>query len=133
MKPVLIPGGRHQDHRGCVTYNNSINLHEIKRMYTVENSELDFIRGWQGHKVEQRWMTAIKGSFEIDVLDINFFEEKKSEIVPTKYTLISKKMDILHIPPGYLTSIKCLTLDSKLLLMSDFMLGDVNDEIRYPL
>jgi hypothetical protein len=133
MKPILIPGNVHQDQRGCLTFNNVVNLHGVKRIYTIENNDLNFIRGWQGHKIEQRWLIAMKGSFEIEVLNINFFEENLSEIEPTKFNLTSNKMDILHIPPGYLTSIKSLEVESKLLLMSDFMIGEIKDEIRYPL
>jgi hypothetical protein len=133
MKPILIPGGIHLDERGCITYNNDINLSGIKRIYTIENKDTSFIRGWQGHKIEQRWFVTMKGSFEIEVLDIKFFEENTLEMLPKKYLLKSEKMDLLHVPPGYVTSIRCLEIDSKLLLMSDFLIGEVDDEIRYPL
>jgi hypothetical protein len=133
MKPILIPGGFHSDQRGCVTYNNDINFYGIKRIYTIENNNINFKRGWQGHKIEQRWFVVMKGSFEIEVLDIKYFEENIFEMLPIKYLLKSEKMDLLHVPPGYVTSIRCLEIDSKLLLMSDFLTGEVDDEIRYPL
>jgi hypothetical protein len=40
-------------------------------------------------------------------------------------------MDILHVPQGYVSSIQALEESSKLLLMSDYLLGEISDEYRY--
>ena len=75
MIPKLILGGSHSDIRGTLTFNNDFDASQIKRIYTKENHSLDFIRGWQGHKMEQRWFSAIKGSFKIQILSIAYFEK----------------------------------------------------------
>ena len=64
---MLLVGKKHQDERGIITYNNDFDASQIKRMYTIENHSTDFIRGWQGHKVEQRWFACMKGGFKIKV------------------------------------------------------------------
>ena len=133
MKPTLISGNCHQDQRGQLFYNNDFDASSIKRMYVIENHSVDFIRAWQGHKIEQRWIIATNGSFIIRVINIDFFEKSSLDIQPFEFTLESNRMDVLHIPSGYLTSIKALELNSKLLLMSDYMLNEINDEIRYPI
>ena len=55
MKPILILGGSHQDKRGVLKYNNNFDVTSVKRMYIIENIDTFFVRGWQGHKIEQRW------------------------------------------------------------------------------
>jgi dTDP-4-dehydrorhamnose 3,5-epimerase-like enzyme len=91
------------------------------------------VRGWQGHKVEQRWLSAVSGSFEIEIVHTDFFEGSETLLKSSKFSLNALNLDILHIPPGYVTSIKALEMDSKLMLMSDYRLGEIEDEIRYPL
>lgn len=133
MIPKIIPGHSHTDDRGTLTFNNSFDTSEVKRIYTIENKDINFVRGWQGHKIEQRWFNATKGSFIIEILSITYFEDSNLDITPFKFILTAFNMDILHVPAGYLTSIQALENDSKLILMSDYMLGEINDEIRYPL
>lgn len=59
----LLEGKRHEDVRGVITYNNDFEASNIKRIYTIENHSTDFVRGWQGHQIEQRWFVAMKGAF----------------------------------------------------------------------
>ena len=52
--PKIIKGNSHTDSRGTLKFNNFFDTSEIKRMYIVQNSSTEILRGWQGHKVEQR-------------------------------------------------------------------------------
>ena len=65
MIPAIIKGDRHTDLRGTLFYNNNFDLSAIKRMYVIENHSTNFVRAWQGHQIEQRWFSVIKGSFRI--------------------------------------------------------------------
>lgn len=132
MIPKKILGNYHSDDRGKLTFNNSFDASAIKRIYTIENKDIDFVRGWQGHKIEQRWFSVSKGSFKIEVLDIQAIESC-SEIIPLSFLLNDNNLDVLHVPAGFVTCIQALESDSKLILMSDYLLGEINDEIRYPL
>jgi hypothetical protein len=44
------------------------------------------------------------------------------------FELVHETLDVLHIPPGYISSIQSLEGNSKLLVMSDYELNEINDE-----
>lgn len=131
--PQLIEGKKHQDERGSITFNNDFDATQIKRIYTIENHTAHFIRGWQGHKVEQRWFACMKGSFEISVIEVDDFSNPSQEVVIKKHTLTDEVLTYLQVPAGCVTAIQSLVKESKLLVLSDFKLGEVNDEYRFPL
>jgi dTDP-4-dehydrorhamnose 3,5-epimerase-like enzyme len=132
MLPILIKGNIHSDNRGSLKYNNDFNLSQVKRIYIIENNKNDIKRGWQGHKIEQRWFTAIQGSFKIQLIAIDNWEKPSETLSRLDYILESATLDVLHIPAGYVSSIQALEEKSKLLVMSDYYLGEINDEFRYP-
>ena len=132
MKPNLISGNCHQDERGQLFYNNDFDTTCIKRMYVIENHSVDFVRAWQGHKAEQRWFSAVQGRFKIQLIAIDNWDTPSENLPRIEYHLHSEKLDILHIPAGYISSIQALEKKSKLVVMSDYHLGELNDEFRYP-
>ena len=75
----VITGGNHTDKRGTLTFNNDFDASDIKRIYTIENESTKTIRAWQGHKIESRWFSAIKGSFEIKLIKIENWESEEQE------------------------------------------------------
>ncbi len=131
MIPKRIPGGSHSDIRGTLTFNNDFDASEIKRIYTIENNSTDFIRGWQGHKMEQRWFSAIKGTFKIQILSIAYFEKGLKDLQPYCFVLKADLMDILHVPAGFVSSIQALEVGAKLLVLADYKIGEVDDEFRF--
>lgn len=132
MKPTLISGNCHQDQRGQLFYNNDFDASSIKRMYVIENHPVDFIRAWQGHKIEQRWFSAVQGRFKIQLIAIDNWEKPSETLPRLDYILESARLDVLHIPAGYVSSIQALEEKSKLVVMADSHLGEISDEFRYP-
>jgi dTDP-4-dehydrorhamnose 3,5-epimerase-like enzyme len=132
MKPTLISGNCHQDQRGQLFYNNDFDATSIKRMYVIENHSVDFVRAWQGHKIEQRWFSAVQGRFKIQLIAIDNWDKPRENSLRVEYHLHSEKLDILHIPAGYISSIQALEEKSKLVVMSDYHIGEIRDEFRYP-
>nr|WP_199156610.1 WxcM-like domain-containing protein [Pedobacter sp. ASV2] len=130
---MLLEGKRHRDGRGIITYNNDFDATQIKRIYTIENHSIDFIRGWQGHKIEQRWFTCTQGSFEVSVIEINDFTNPSKDLAIQKYLLTDDFLTYLHIPSGCITAIQAKADGSKLLVLADYGLGEINDEYRYNL
>ena len=128
---MLIQGKAHKDDRGMITFNNEFDASEIKRIYTIENHSTDFIRGWQGHKIEQRWFASMKGSFEISVIEVDDFTKPSKDLTIQKYLLTDEVLTYLHIPAGCITAIQAKSLDSKLLVLADYGLGEIADEYRY--
>lgn len=131
MKPTVIKGGSHSDTRGEVSYNNNFDISSIKRMYFIQNSSTSFVRAWQGHAIERRWFSVVKGSFEIKLIKIDNWENPTKNLDIFSSILNDQNLDVLFVPAGYVNSIQALEENSKLLLMSDYRLGDIQDEYRF--
>ncbi|MGQ7945270.1 WxcM-like domain-containing protein [Flavobacterium sp. WC2509] len=131
MEPNLITGNYHSDQRGFLFYNNDFDASLVKRIYIIENKDIDFIRGWQGHKIEQRWFCAISGKFKIELIQVDNWENPSKILKIDSFIIEAEKLDIIHIPSGYISSIQSLEPNSKLLIMADYLLGEINDEFRY--
>ena len=129
--PHTIKGNSHADARGVLQFNNDFNAFGVKRMYTIQNRDAEFIRGWQGHKVEQRWFSVVQGSFKIILIAIDDWVRPSLNLEQHHFILNSQNMDVLHAPSGYVSSIQALESSSKLLLMSDYALGEIDDEYRF--
>ena len=126
-------GKSHNDDRGIITYNNEFDASVIKRIYTIENHSTEFVRGWQGHKIEQRWFASIRGSFEVSVIEVDDFENPSIDSKIQRYILDDKTLTYLHVPSKCITAIMSLEDHSKLLVLSDYALGEIQDEYRFPL
>jgi len=129
--PQLIKGNSYTDDRGTLQFNNDFNALGVKRMYTIQNRDTAFIRGWQGHKIEQRWFSAVQGSFKITLIAIDDWLTPSPTLQQYHFLLNSQTMDILHAPDGYVSSIQGVEETSKLLVLSDYNLGEIEDEYRY--
>lgn len=131
MTPKIIQGNSHKDQRGSLSYNNSFDASAVKRMYVIEN-DLGFIRRWQGHKIEQRWFTAVSGRFKIQLIQVDDWKAPAVDLEKLTFELVNETFNVLHIPNGYVTSIQALADNSKLLVMSNYFLNEIKDEYRYP-
>lgn len=129
--PKIIKGNSFNDERGNIIFNNEFNATAVKRIYFIENHSLGFIRGWQGHQIEQRWFMSVKGSFEIKAIKIDNWEHPSKDLKVLNYQINSENSEVLHIPSGYITSIQALEEGSKLMSMSDYRMGELQDEYRF--
>ena len=129
--PKIIKGNSFTDIRGTIYFNNSFDTSEIKRMYIIQNSSVNIIRGWQGHKVEQRWFSSLQGEFEIHLIKVDNWKTPSKDLQSIKYDLSSDKMNILHVPSGFVSSIRSKESDSKLMAMSNYGINEIKDEYRY--
>ena len=133
MKPKLINGNQYKDQRGVLFYNNEFDATLVKRIYFIENKNTEIIRGWQGHKVEQRWINVVKGHFYIRLIKIDNWDFPSKNLNYKEFNISSKALDVLHIPKGYISCIQSKEYGSKLLVMSDYMLGEIDDDFRFAL
>ncbi len=131
MKPIIIKGNIHSDKRGNLLYNNEFDTSLVKRVYFIENKNTAIIRAWQGHKIEQRWFSAVKGSFKILLIKIDNWENPAKGLIPLEFILNSDTLDVLHTPAGYVSSIQAIKNNSKLMVMADYLLGEIKDEYRF--
>ena len=130
MPPKIITGNSHTDDRGTLCFNNDFDASAIKRIYIIENNG-DIIRAWQGHKIEQRWFSAIKGSFKIQLIKIDHWDQPSKNLEKHTFTVNAEKLDVLHAPQGYVSWIQSLEEGSKLLVMAGHLLGEIQDEYRF--
>jgi dTDP-4-dehydrorhamnose 3,5-epimerase-like enzyme len=131
MEPRIIKGSHCSDHRGYLTFNNDFCAFGIKRIYTIQNESINFIRAWQGHQIEQRWFSAVSGSFQIKLIKIDDWQKPSPNLPVLEFSLTSENLDILHIPAGFVTSIQALEDHAKLLLFADYNLHELQDEYRF--
>lgn len=131
MQPTIIKGNSYIDARGSLKYNNDFNASQVKRIYSIENANIQLKRGWQGHKIEQRWFSAFSGKFEILVIKIDNWDKPDLNSKPFVFELSSDTLDFLHIPSSYVTCIQAKEENSKLLIMADYILGEVDDECKF--
>jgi len=131
MKPYLIFGNCHHDLRGQLFYNNDFDASGVRRMYIIENHSVDFVRAWQGHKIEQRWFSAVQGRFKIQLIAIDNWENPSNSLPRFEFILDATSLAILLIPPGYVSSIQAQEEKSKLLVMSNYLLGEIDDDFKF--
>lgn len=127
----LLKGNVHKDERGTITYNNEFDASSIKRIYTIENRDTGFVRGWQGHAVEQRWFACVKGSFRISVIAVDSFQKPSKGLPREDFYLEDDALTYLHVPAGCITAIQAEESDSKLLVLADYAMGEIKDEYRF--
>lgn len=133
LQTKIIAGGVHKDARGTLLYNNEFDAAAVRRVYTIEHANTELVRGWLGHEIENRWFSVVKGAFEINVQMVQDWERPGIDRhLQTTYCLKESQLDILHIPPGHVFSLRALEPGSRLLVMGDHPVGSTNDERRYP-
>lgn len=130
----LITGGISKDTRGQIRYVNDFDMAPVKRFYIIKNKDVELIRGWRGHRIEQRWFYALSGTFVIYLIHIDNWEEASRDLPIGKIVLYAEKHNMLHIPNGYATAIKALVPNSELLIYADYDLTHaVNDDYTWAL
>ena len=99
--PKIIKGNSYTDQRGILNYNNLFNASGIKRIYIIENSSTKIFRGWQGHKIEQRWFCSVQGSFRIKLIEIDDWNSPSKSLVHKEIKLEAKKQVKLGLNIAY--------------------------------
>lgn len=131
-KPVLFQGGYHEDDRGFVYYNNSLDLTMVKRTYMIHPHSTSNIRAWQGHKIEQKWFQAIAGKFKIIVIQPDNWDNPSENLGWQEYDLSYIDNQVLYVPGGYATGLKSTEPESRLLVFSDLTLEESSlDNFRF--
>jgi len=126
-----IIGNFFSDERGILSFNNELDLTEVKRVYVIENADLSVQRAWQGHQIEKRWFIAVKGKFLIKLVKIDDFENPSDSLEVESFELDSKTLEALLVEAGCASSIQALETDSKLLVFSNYKMGEVEDNFKF--
>ena len=130
----IIKGGVSQDHRGQIRFVNDFDMTLVKRFYIIKNADIELIRGWRAHRIEQRWFYVLSGSFSIDLVKIDSWKDTSRSLPVKNMVLQSSALKILHIPAGYGTAFQALESNSELLVFADYGIENaVLDDYTYPL
>ncbi len=133
MPHAIIAGKSYTDQRGSLIAFNEFDMTRVRRTYLITPADLTTLRGWQGHRYEQKWFLCLHGAFRIGLvsplnLDATTGNEQVSFI-----DLDSTIPQILHITGGYFTAIKARLPQSLLQVFSDSTVADsVADDYRRP-
>lgn len=131
---ILIKGGAHSDHRGTITFINDFDMQAVKRFYRIKHPDIDTIRGWRGHKIEQRWFHVSSGAFLVKLIKVDDWVAPSSSLPIEEIILNEAHHIVLHIPAGYATAIRALEENSELMVFADYPIEHAkNDDYLFPL
>ena len=116
----FIQGGIAKDDRGQIRFVNEFDLSLVKRFYIIKNADTELIRGWRAHRIEQRWFYVLSGSFSVDLVKIDNWENPDPKLPIENVVLHAKDMKVMHVPAGYGTSFRALEEESELLVYADY-------------
>ncbi|MEC8831076.1 MAG: sugar epimerase [Bacteroidota bacterium] len=131
---LLIKGEVFEDERGTLRFVNAFNMEEVVRFYEIAPKNQEIIRAWQGHQFEKKWFYCLSGSFVINIVEINDFNNPSDGLIPIRMELDSSKAMILAVPNGFATGIKAASKNSRLQVFSNASLEESkDDDFRFPL
>jgi len=128
----VIVGSSHVDERGELKFFNNLDMSEIVRFYEIAPSATDVIRAWQAHKKEKKWLYCLSGSFVVNLIKIDDFENPSNEIKTERFIIGEEDSKILVIPGGYANGFRAETKGSKLMVFSNFSISESQkDDFRF--
>lgn len=116
----FIQGGIAKDGRGQIRFVNDFDMSRVKRFYIIKNADVELIRGWRAHQIEQRWFYVLSGRFAIDIVEIDHWEKPSPDLPVERIVLDSEDHQILHLTPGYATAFQALEEGAELLVFADY-------------
>ena len=129
----FIQGGCSKDERGQIRFVNDFDMSLVKRFYIIKNADTELVRGWRGHRIEQRWFYVIAGVFNVKIVRINNWEDADNMLPIQNIELNNKDMKVLNVPAGYATAFIASEPNSELLVYADYPLSHATlDDYTWP-
>lgn len=130
----FIQGGVAADHRGQIRFVNDFDMTQVKRFYIITNADTELVRGWRAHRLEQRWFYVLSGSFALDLVKIDDWEQASIDLPVITELLSASDQKVMHLPTGYGTAFRALEPNSELLVFADYGIAHAqHDDYTYPL
>ena len=145
MNPEIIRGGSHADERGWLRFCNDFDLSAVKRFYTIANSAEQPVRGWIGHKKENKWFFPLKGETVVVVEPMDDSRVERAERVEgmsgevdvstcstrsTRFNLTAESPAVLKVPCNNWFYIEQHD-GAEVMVFSDCKVGEYeNDDLR---
>jgi dTDP-4-dehydrorhamnose 3,5-epimerase len=129
----IIPGGIHRDSRGTLQHANAFGFEKVDRFYTIIPSKPHVVRGWVGHCRDWKWFFALRGSFDLGVVQPKDWAHPMREEKVESIRLSAEVSRVLEVPPGHFTACRSLEADAMLLVFSSGVIDQsVTDDFRLP-
>lgn len=120
------------DDRGILSFSNKLNLSSVKRFYTVQNFQKNFIRAWHAHKKESKIFILLQGAFLISCVKIDNWKKPSKKNKVYKFFTSDENKKIIFIPSSYANGFMSLRDDSTLLVLSNRSLSEsTKDDFRF--
>lgn len=133
MEPRIIKGGFASDERGSIHFVNDCDITKMVRFYILENSNEHRVRGWHGHKLDDKFFYCLEGSFRISYVKVDNWDNPSKDLLPANHILTSENDEVLYIPKGYANLIEAQEEKSKLLCFSSIYINQSGEDmVRYP-
>jgi len=130
----IITGGIARDQRGQVRFVNGFDMSAVRRFYIIRNEDAEVVRGWRGHRIEQRWFYVLSGAFAIDLVRVDNWERASKGLPIRRECLAEDEHKLLWVPEGYGTAFQALKADSELLVFANFGIDNLeNDNHTWPI
>jgi dTDP-4-dehydrorhamnose 3,5-epimerase-like enzyme len=130
--PFTADGGIHSDERGELRFFNGFKFDDIKRFYIISHPSVETVRAWHGHKYEKKYFFVLRGSFQINSIEIDDWTTPSVDLVPFCFKLSYDEPKILCVPSGFANGLKALEPNSSVMVFSNFSLDDsLNDDYRF--
>jgi len=118
--PKIIRGVSISDQRGTVAFINDFNMQPIKRFYSINHLDINIVRAWRLHRIEQRWFHVVKGEFLIRLVNIDDWVSPSKNLPIIEFLLTEKNNEVLHIPAGFGSSIQATEESSIMIVFADY-------------
>lgn len=129
MIPIAsIHGGMAEDHRGSIRFVNDFDMTAVKRFYIIENKDIETIRGWRAHRIEQRWFYVLEGAFSLKTVRIDDWENPSPTLPVKEIILRAEDQRVIHVPVGYGTAFQALEPGSRLLVFADYSIEHAKED-----
>ena len=130
----FIKGGIAMDQRGSIRFVNDFDMSQVKRLYIIKNADIEVVRGWRAHRIEQRWFYVLTGAFTLDLVKIDDWENASSDLLVQRRIIRVDDMQVVHVPVGYGAAFQALEEDSELLVFADYGIENASkDDYTWPI
>ena len=119
MRPTIIQGGKHVDHRGTLSFVNGFDFDGLQRFYILENDHCQVIRAWQGHKRETKYFYVSRGRFLISLVAPDNWEKPSRDLSVLHYEIGADDSQILKVPGGHANGFQAMEEPSQVIVFSD--------------
>lgn len=129
-----IQGGIASDHRGAIRFVNEFDMTQVKRFYIIQNKDTELVRGWRAHRIEQRWFYVLSGSFVLDLVRVDDWENTSPTLPIERRVIKAEDKQVIYVPMGYGTAFQAMEEGSELLVFADYEIEHApNDNYTWPI